>query len=282
MRLNLIAAVIGLLSISAGSARCLADESTVTAIRSKRLFAQLGFHLPEPRIHPQGQYYDVRDRWKSTSISQLLLAVHATVADAEQTLVEHLLFSEIPSTPTTAAYGDKRLLFMTESQTTGSIVFRRANVVVAFSWKGRLEDGTGLAVRVDDLIQNDLEVAPRGTMTPSPRIVSTNAPDQIRLRESIEITPILEGLGPSESVQMRMSEVGRIQAISRPVAGGKLLLTGPHALPSPGGEVVTHADGSRTIIPATQPGAPTKRYVLVAANTDNVFVRQYVTIELRE
>ncbi|TWT43845.1 hypothetical protein RAS1_02450 [Phycisphaerae bacterium RAS1] len=259
-------------------------DDVVTAIRTKAFFQSLGLHAPDGRVYELGQQYVVGDRWRSIKIDRIVLAVHGTLEQALETYRLNARTRQIPATQPAdlpASFGDQRSLFVVNRARGGSLDFLRGNVFVGLSWTGPVEDAVALATRIDELIQNNRDVAPLGSFAVMPRVENTGLPTILQLGEQRDIVPLVEGLGAVESISMKVETVsGGSRSLRRP--DGTLRIVAPHTMPKPGAEIVQNADGSRTVIPDTASGPATVRYVLSAANVDNVYVRAYATVELRE
>ncbi|TWT43827.1 hypothetical protein RAS1_02270 [Phycisphaerae bacterium RAS1] len=114
-----------------------------------------------------------------------------------------------------------------------------------------------------------------------PRIASTGLPATLRIGESLELQPVVEGMGVPSYVTLRIdSSYGHVGAVPR--TGGRLSLKAPARLPSAGGRIEFDAEGRGTRIPDTRPVVPTVTYVVTALNDDNVLARHSTTVELRE
>jgi hypothetical protein len=264
-RYTLITLSVSLVAVVAAAVPAAADEPQLyTALKHETLFAALNV-TPEgpPSVwYPgAGVAHRVNSSALAVRIKSFNLAVHPSRASAEEASARLRDTAEVGPRATARFpdLGDARYVWERGSAA-GDVTFLRQNISVRFAWSGTLEDGMALARRIDQLIQTDRAIAPRGTFAQTPEIVSTSAPATIAKRGTASIRPDVRGLGAPQKTMVKVVDVGQGNELARGKAGETLTLRAPRDV-----------YGTKPV-----------RLLMVAASEDNVFVAKEFTIEVTE
>jgi hypothetical protein len=198
-------------------------------------------------------------------IHELSIAVRSSQDAAQQAgaAMRSPARSSVDRDPPTAEYadiGDARYVWGTRrsSELGLRIAFVRDNVTVVLSWGGPREQGRTLARQIDQLIQSDRQIAPRGTFAETPEILTTDLPSCLGRDAKVTARPQVRGLGGG-AIRFAVIDEGQVRRLSSDGADGALCVSPP----------------KRTV---TGPVS----LVMVAANEDNVFVAKEFTINLTD
>jgi hypothetical protein len=246
-----------------------ADEPQVfTALKHEALFAALNV---SGETTPSGVFYPGTEVFRPVNSSALPvrvpgfgLAVYPTRASAEQAAARLVDTAQVGPRATARFpdVGDARYIWEAGSGA-GSVIFLRENIFVRFGWGGTMEDGIALARRIDQFIQGDRTIAPRGTFAQTPEIVSTGAPATIAKSGTVAIQPDIRGLGDPQKTMVKVIDISQSKALAQGKPGESLTLRAPDDI-----------GGART--------GRAVRLLMVAANEDNVFVAKEFTVNLTD
>ncbi len=244
----------------------LADEPELyTAVKHERLFMALGLHvLQSYPPEPYGVPYRVSSAPSPARVRSFHVAVHASreMAEARFARVKWSRSVSPYADPRLADVGDARLVWGTRDRDEGSgtCVFLRENILIGFGWAGEVAQLAAFARQVDQLIQTDREIAPRGRFVEIPEIVSSDLPTSVARAASLTIEPQLRGLGPAAATAVAVYDEGAMQRLSE-------IKRGP-----------------RTSVHMKQAGTQTgeQRLLVIAANEDNVFVAKEFVVQVTE
>ncbi len=201
------------------------ENGVFTALRSDRLFRALGLREQEEGRVPlwPGQFGRVKWLHHATQFAPLEWSVYPTVAEARARINDAKFKISVGWRLDGAgvALGDEHYVFGRGES--GTVLFRRANVVVHLAWEGTEAEALALAERIDALIRDDRQIAPRGTFTETPEIVDIGIPQTLTVRPMrrvdrqgeplpvfsrpegeeacIRIHPRFRGLGPVERLR---------------------------------------------------------------------------------
>jgi hypothetical protein len=274
------------------------DNMVFTAVKTEKLFQALGLSDKSEIPHFPGQFLRVKWSNHDTELLVLNVSVHVTVEEATAWHDEFQFKISVGPRLDGAgvALGDRHFVF--GEGESGTICFRRRNVVVWMGWLGDEQEALSLAQSKDALIRDDREIAPLGTFDPAPAIVDVGLPATLAVptmtrtlpdgkpdlldRQTLaflRINPVFQGLGPVEKIRLHVSvedfgrnEVGldgrSLKLLNAPIEGNRYKVV----------EASAQNDG-RFILRLGVPEQPTTRKVtLIAASEDNVIVTKEADI----
>jgi hypothetical protein len=231
-----------------------------TAIKQEALFTILNIRLERiagvsyPGV---GVAYIVDSSSLGVRIKSVNLAVHPSREAAEEAVRRYCRSSQVGPRLSShfATVGDMRFAWDRGAEA-GAIIFLRENASVAFFWTGTKDNALAVAHRIDELIQTDRTVAPRGGFAQVPEIPSTGAPNTIDAGARVTIQPDVIGFGDPAKTRIRVLNGGLV--VSETDESRRLCLR-PHSL---------------------RPGPV--RLIMVASNEDNVVVAREFTVQVTE
>lgn len=240
------------------------DEPQVyTDIKHEALFSALGIRVERAwgvGREAGGLEYNVDSAGLPVQAHSFRLAVHPSRQAAEVVAGRYIRLT--PRGPTEssqfAQVGDLRYAWTSPGG--GRLLFLRDNVTIEFLWRGADADALALARQIDQLIQTDRTIAPRGTFPQVPEILSTGVPSTIAKNSSAEVRPEVRGFGDPQKTTVKVFDAGQPLILAQGKAQENLMLHAPADV---------HPVGS-------------VRLLMVAANEDNVFVAKEFTVNLTD
>ncbi len=208
----------------------------VTALKHDRLFTALGVQLKtggEARTLTGAGVTYVVEAPGVPGIHELSIAVRSSQDAAQQAgaAMRSPARSSVDRDPPTAEYadiGDARYVWGTRrsSELGLRIAFVRDNVTVVLSWGGPREQGRTLARQIDQLIQSDRQIAPRGTFAETPEILTTDLPSCLGRDAKVTARPQVRGLGGG-AIRFAVIDEGQVRRLSSDGADGALCVSPP-------------------------------------------------------
>jgi hypothetical protein len=187
------------------------DPEQFTGLRHERLFGKLGLTEKQPPsaspvVTSHGRWFNMDWERNPAKLSSLILGVHPTLAAARDAAKRFARF--MPVSPDygqdVPTLGDERYLWGTPER--GTLLFVRDNVLVCFNWEGR-DEAVAIARRMDDVIQRDRAVAPRGQLAAVPEIVSADIPTSMPAGATVRVQPDVHGLPAGIAVWVTLTDV---------------------------------------------------------------------------
>lgn len=263
-----------------------AEDAVYTAIRHETLFSALGINAERVPGSFSASY---RVRPAETSGLQWIdIAVYATPALARDAMQRAVWLTQVgPSgTHPIPEVGDEFLGWPAPNGDRSNMRLRRANVVVGISCIGSWDEALGFARRIDALIRDDLQIAPRGTFAETPEIVSIGVPESVRKGSRIKISPGFRGLGDVAALRVAVVAAGRFSSLTETTADGRsrsqVVVRGsrPDGLDDAVRERQRDEDG-RFILNIPDQVGPLK-LTMIVATPDNVVVTKEFTVNVTE
>lgn len=261
-----------------------------TGVRHEALFAALNVTLKRSSIgayYAAGVEYRVDSSGLPVRISRLRLAVFPSRALAERELETARRWVPAPAHAPGpfSEVGDTRYVWSFAND--GTINFLRDNVNVMLNWSGARDEALALARRIDQLIQTDRNIAPRGRFTEAPEIVSVGAPERIVRGATVRLTPVFRGLGPVENLRILVhglhgGQVGSAVTPEGKSQPDKLVRGGRGGVMDIVVERTAQEDGRFELGAPAQAALGPQRAIMVVATPDNLIVTKEFTIAITD
>jgi hypothetical protein len=167
-----------------------------------------------------------------------------------------------------------------------SFVIRRANIVWSLSPERPAAEALAFARRIDGLIRDDRQIAPRGTWTEVPEIVSPGAPASAAKGARVALAPEFRQLGDRDALRIVVTRGTRYGSLTETREDGKSLpqihIRGPR--PDSLADIVrdrTPGEDGRYILRIANEVGPLK-LTMIVATPDNVIVTKDFTVNVPE
>lgn len=175
------------------------EESLLAALNPDQLWSALDITVIETDVCRSGRMFLLSDSPDPVRVSKAMLGVYGNVDLATEGFRSEV--AEIPGAPTTTGLllGNEIRIWTGASGKSGTLIFRRVNVLVQLLWSGDLQNVVTFASRIDSLlIAEQSSMVGNGFHEP-PHSLDTPTSVGGRAGSSIVILPRLTGFSASDT-----------------------------------------------------------------------------------
>lgn len=261
-----------------------ASEVTYIGVNHGLLFAQVGMVVDQRTLEALGVHYKLSGNSQLRSV-RTQIAVHSTIEAAQETYGNlQVRISGMP-TPFEGEIGEDRVLWTAripagnpnwhEPHDSGHIQFRRSNIVLVFAWGGPTAEALEIARHMDDLLQNDRTIAPRGTFEHQPQIKVVEFPTSIRPLSKVRAVLKPEHFPANDEVEFAVIKWWNGEVLSTLQEDKSLMIRLKTASDLVGSDKLRAAFETNV----AQAVIPTE-FILIAADAKNVFVTRKIELSV--